>query len=156
MPATQYTDSLEPYLPGCIPLNDQMNTLDTFEATFNNGQVITVTRQCLQHNYLENASGHFISSYRVTEPSLFDAVIKEAEELTDVNNHNEAYIVLCALIVDINNLAEMFKGMITIQNRFGYMPNEFMTKRRELYDTMMSAAKAQLTEEQFNRFYGAT
>ena len=155
MPDTQYTDALEPFLPGCIPLNDQMNTLDLFDVTMENGITNVITRQCLQKNYLENAAGHYVVSYKYLPD--FDHVVRRVARMVDNNEHGGAYVECCTLLVG-KSAEDIREKLILINYKhqsMGYLSGDLSSERYTLYQKMLKCAEKQLTTEQYDRLYGS-
>ena len=155
MPATQYTDSLEPFLPGCDPIPVNMNTLDTYDVTMNNGQTMVMTKNCLVKNYLENASGHFVESYKYLPD--FDHVVRRVARMVDNNEHGGAYVECCTLLVG-KGAEDIREKLILINYKhqsMGYLSGDLSSERYTLYQKMLKCAEKQLTTEQYDRLYGS-
>ena len=73
------------------------------------------------------------------------AAIQNCAELTECNNHTEAYIAGCELLLDSNPaLEETINRLRNIQfqqDRLGYMTGDLIDKRFKLYQEMIRASK---------------
>lgn len=87
--------------------------------------------------------------------SDFDTVVSEIAELTKNNAHCEAIKQGLTLLLNTDDEVVEILSIIDQQQQFGYLTDGLVRQRRAIYDKMIEFAKAQLTQDQFIKFYMA-
>lgn len=82
--------------------------------------------------------------------------IADIADMTEINNHNEALLAGCSLLIDLGCAIEDIRDKIAAIGwqieRLGYLPHDLSTERYQLYEFMMRAAKSVFGEAVYNEF----
>lgn len=88
-------------------------------------------------------------------PNLaFSASLKNIQELTDYNDHTQAYIEGSKLIGN-EKLAKKFELFSQIRDLDGGLDSSSSVFQNALYNQMMDHAQTVLDDDQFTQFYGS-
>ena len=115
---------------------------------------------CAMLNFLQFAVGAELATEVMRAKEVNDR-IEYITQFTADNLHTEAIMIGLGLLSDESNAAEIKSlderayYIMRKQEEVGYLPEDFIGKRREIYVRMMEVARAQLTPDQFEAFRNA-
>lgn len=82
--------------------------------------------------------------------------INAIAKMTDRNCHTEAYIASCNLIGSpAKDIKTQFESILSEQDRLGYLPNNRVQVRYNLYQDMMKLAYQYLDRSEYRALYAS-